>query len=427
MILSEVRQRVEWYRCVPNGARYSWPMTRRVGLGLMAWVLLARLACGQVAPAATMIRDVAPGSGVLVVRSDGSVVTWAKSPQGTIQAPTALSLPGPARRVAVGGSNLGRFTGYAVFEDGTVVAWGANDEGQLGNGAPGADVTPGIYPKPSIAPVRVTGLKDAIDVAAGDRHAVALRGDGSVWAWGTRDDGALGGGEVVPKGSVRVLSAMAPVRVPLEGVTQIAVAARHTLALTREGRVYGWGSNRMGELGNGTRDTGWTPSLVPSLERIVAIAAGNGGNGHGVSGALRDDGTVWMWGTNDSAMIGNSQSAAERDDGTLLHAVPEQVRGITTARGLSIGGGHVAVLLADGTLRMWGHNGYGGIGNGTSGAYVPRPVKVTGLTDVVAVHLGMMRSYAVRADGSLWVWGFKQLERGVLGRHLNVPTRLDLP
>lgn len=379
--------------------------------------------------AASTIRDIAPGGGVLVVKADGSVVTWGRSLNGIIQVPTPVSLPGNALRVAVGGSGLGQFTGYAVLEDGSVVAWGSNEEGQLGNAAAGTSVALGTYPKPSPTPVRVTGLSSIITVTAGDKHALALSRDGTVWAWGRRDNGAVGDGDALPKGSLRMLSAGAPLQLPrLRDIVQIASGPLHNLALTRDGHVLSWGSNKSGELGNGTVATGWTPALVPGLDHVVAIAAGSGGNNGGVSGALRDDGTVWMWGTNNSSMIGNSASATQPDDGEVVHNVPEVVRGVAGAKQISIGSGHVAVILGDGSVRMWGHNGYGEIGIGkTSGEYVLRPTRVSSLTGVVGIYLGTMRSYAVTADGALWVWGFQHTRQGILSRNLNVPTRLELP
>ena len=118
-------------------------------------------------------RDVAPGGGVLVVKSDGSVVAWGRSAAGMIQVPSTITLPQQVKRVAVGGSNLGAFTGYALLDDGTVVSWGANDEGQLGNGAPRANVALGTYPKASTTPQVVTGLSDIIDIdrQQPERHA----------------------------------------------------------------------------------------------------------------------------------------------------------------------------------------------------------------------------------------------------------------
>src|SRR6266542_2873138 len=180
----------------------------------------------QAVPPAGLIRDVAVRNGALVVKADGSVVFWgpdadgqaAKPPSPTrvITAPVVVDLPGKALQVAIGDD-----TEYALLEDGTVVAWGANDEGQLGNGAMGASGELGIYPKPSVTPVRVTGLANIMQIEAGRKHAVALRQDGTVWAWGTRDDGAIGDGKPT---TLRPLRAIGPTRVPgLEGITQIAV------------------------------------------------------------------------------------------------------------------------------------------------------------------------------------------------------------
>jgi alpha-tubulin suppressor-like RCC1 family protein len=180
-------------------------------------------------------------------------------------APVLLDLPGKAVQVA-----LGSATAYALLEDGTVVAWGQNDEGQLGNGPLGASAD--NYPKPSVTPVQVTGLADIIQVEAGWKHAIALRRDGSVWAWGTRDNGAIGDGQPA---TLRPLKAIGPVRVPgLEGITQIAADRSHNLALKSDGHVMSWGSNSDGELGIGTRLTGWTPAEVIGLDRVTAIAAG---------------------------------------------------------------------------------------------------------------------------------------------------------
>ena len=391
-------------------------------------LLSVAFAGAQPSPAAGLIRDVAVGGGSLVVKADGSVVAWGQSPGRPITAPVVLDLPGKVLKVAVGGANLGGFTAYAVLEDGTVVAWGSNDEGQLGNGPSGANVPLGTYPKPSATPVKVTGLTNIVDVAAGNKHAVALRKDGTVWAWGTRENGALGGGDAKSSGSLRVLSAQAPVQVPdLEGITQIAVGGTHNLALTRDGHIKAWGTGHSGELGVGTRDVGWKPATVIGLDNVVSIAAGNTA-GHGVSGAVRQDGTVWMWGAADSAMMGNGgerPGSPDEPGGRVL--LPQHVKGLTGAQTIAIGGGNVAALLGDGTLRMWGHNGYGETGTGSANAYEPRPVK-TALTNVAAVYLGNMRSYAVRTDGTFWIWGFPHTPAtGVLAKTWKVPTKLDLP
>ncbi len=392
-------------------------------------VLSAPIFGTQAVPPAGLIRDVAASNFALVVKADGSVVGWGRDADGqaarpasrtrAIPAPVAIELPGKALQVA-----LGEPTAYALLEDGIVVAWGANDEGQLGNGAMGASGELGMYPKPSIMPVRVTGLTNIIQIEAGRKHAVALRKDGTVWAWGTRENGAIGDGKPT---TLRPLKAIGPTRVPgLEGITQIAVGPTHSLALKSDGRIMSWGTNSDGELGIGTRITGWTPAEVMGLDRVVAIAAGTGG-GKGSSGAVRDDGTVWMWGTNTSAQLGNGEGPMSPDDPGGRNPLPVPVKGVVGAKSLSLGEGHAAALLRDGTLRMWGHDGWAQIGVGTSGFYQEKPVKVTGISNVSAVYLGGPHSFAVRADGTLWIWGTNFIDgEGILGKYLHVPTLLDL-
>ncbi len=399
------------YHCIA-----SWSLLAQ----LCTCALLSALICrAQTAPPIGPIRSIASnGSFSIVVKADGSVVGWGRDPDGqaarqpsqkrVITSPETISLPGKVLQVA-----LGETTQYALLEDGTVIAWGTNDEGQLGNGPMGASGELGRYPKPSVTPVLVTGLTDIIQIAAGWKHAVALRKDGTVWAWGRRDNGEIGDGK--PEG-LSALRAIGPTRVPgLEGITQIAVARPHNLALRADGRVVAWGSNRDGELGNGGRLTGWTPTEVSGIDRVISIAAGTGG-GKGLSGAIRSDGTVWLWGTNTSAQMGNGLGPLSPDDpgGRVLQPVP--VAGVAGAKSLTIGDGHIAVLLRDGTLRMWGHDGWGQIGVGTSGFYHD-------------IYLGGPHSFAVCTDGKLWVWGKSFIENspGLLGKNLYAPTQLNLP
>ena len=378
-------------------------------------------------PQATTIRSVAARRFVLVAKGDGTVVGWGNEESGMaarprasgiIAIPTVLSLPGKARQVAVGLT-----AAYALLEDGTVIAWGDNHEGQLGNGAMGANAELGIYPKSSVTPVKVTGLADIIQIEAGGRHVIALRKDGSVWAWGERENGAIGDGRST---GLRVVNARGPVRVPgLEGITEIAAGRMHNLALRRDGHVMSWGSNAEGELGVGTRNTGWTPAEVTGLDRVIGVAAG--GAARGSSGVVRDDGTVWMWGSNVETMMGNGEGPLSPDDPGARNPLPVQVKGIVGAKKLSLGGGHSAVLLADGTVRMWGHDGWGQLGVGTSGGYHTKPVKVTTLAKVAAVYLGGAHSFAVRTDGTLWLWGFRYQGQGVLAKDVHVPTQIELP
>lgn len=407
------------------------PMKRTM-LAIAVTLFSSTTSANQSAPPAALIRDVASGANfTLVVKADGTVVGWGRdsdgqaarprSAAGVIPAPVTIDLPGKALQVA-----MGEATQYALLEDGTVVAWGINYEGQLGNGPMGATGELGRNPKPSVTPVRVTGLTDIIQIEAGTKHAVALRKDGTVWAWGSRDEGALGDGQ--PTG-LRPMTAISPTQVPgLLGITQIAATRLHNLALRSDGKVMAWGLGRDGQLGNGTRDSGWTPAEVSGLDRIVSIGAGMASfAGNSFSGAVRDDGTVWMWGSGVSGLMGNGTENPSPDDPGGRNLLPLQVKGLTNVKSLSLGYGHAAALHRDGTLRMWGHDGYGQIGVGTASGYYFKPVLVKAMTNVSAVYLGSMRSFAVRTDGSLWIWGNGSGGQGVLGKNLHVPTLLALP
>ena len=128
-----------------------------------------------------------------------------------------------------------------------------------------------------------------------------------------------------------------------------------------------------------------------------------------------------------SGVAGNGLENMSPDDPGGRNLLPLQVKGLTNVKTLSLGFGHAAALLGDGTLRMWGHNGFGQLGVGTSNDYSTRPVPVKGITNVSAVYLGSLRSAAVRTDGSLWIWGFGTGGEGMLGKNLRVPTLLALP
>jgi len=173
-----------------------------------------------------------------------------------------------------------------------VWAWGYNRSGQIG-------VTD-VFENPD--PLRMSGITGVIAVAGGDDHTLALRSDGTVWAWGEGILGELGHGDLhVSPVPVQVLG---PGGVGfLTDVTAITVArtangaVRHNLALRSDGTVWAWGTNDAGE-------RTFTPRAVPvqvsGLAGVTAVAAG-----YEHSLALKSDGTVWAWGWNAYGQLGD--------------------------------------------------------------------------------------------------------------------------
>ncbi|MEV8638114.1 S8 family serine peptidase, partial [Streptosporangium sp. NPDC051023] len=184
---------------------------------------------------------------------------------------------------------------------------------------------------------------------------------------------------------------------PLYGLQTVAVGDDHSLMATwtpTVGEVWAWGDNAQGQLGTGNTTAKKVPVRVPGLSNVATVAAGNG-----YSVALKTDGTVWTWGDNSQGQLGNGT--------TTDSSVPVQVAGIFNAVGVSAGPGHVLAVLADGTVRAWGDNSHRQLGYGTADSSIA--ITVPGLTGVSAgigtVAAGSGHSVVVLANGTVKAWG----------------------
>jgi hypothetical protein len=141
----------------------------------------------------------------------------------------------------------------------------------------------------------------------------------------------------------------------VSNVKAVAVTLNHVLALKTDGTVMGWGMNAFGQTGAATfENVSPTPSVVNGLTNITGIAAG-----YGFSLALKSDGTIWGWGLNSQGQLGNGATS------TNPQPIPTVVNGITNVASIAAGYGHGLALLSDGSLRTWGNNYYGQLGDGT--------------------------------------------------------------
>ena len=190
----------------------------------------------------------------------------------------------------------------------------------------------------------------------------------------------------------------------------------HVLAL-RRGTVWAWGHNFFGQLGDGTHSQRTTAVQVDDLMSVIDIGAG--GN---YSMALKSDGTVWTWGTNDRGQLGTGSSLPAASNRPL------KVPSLSSITAISAGTGHLMALRADGTVWTWGGNTLGELGTGTRDFAVhPTPVQVLGLTGIVSIFAGDAVSYAVKADGTVFGWGFASFGKvgdGLTGDPILSPKEL---
>jgi hypothetical protein len=217
-------------------------------------------------------------------------------------------------------------TGYnfclALKKDGTVWGWGRNQYfGELGVGH---NTT---LPVGSV--VRVNNLTNITGIDAGADYSLAVTAEGRVWAWGGNSSGQLGTQE-----SEFTLDRYEPVEIiGLSDVKAVSAGVLHSLALKKDGTVWAWGSNWNGQLGNGSSGPCYSFARpITGLSEITAIAAGGS-----QSLALKSDGTIWTWGSNNGGQLG---------DGSLLDRnLPNIITGLTGVNFIAAGGKHSLAII----------------------------------------------------------------------------------
>jgi alpha-tubulin suppressor-like RCC1 family protein len=302
--------------------------------------------------------------------------------------------------------------------DGSLWAWGANDEGQLGDQTLLDRWTPVRVLTPGTSPSRW------LQVSAGGAFSIALRTDHTLWAWGANGDGQLG--------TAQAYFSTEPVEVdtpadaePGTSWTHVVAGCRHVLALRSDGSLWAWGFNASGQLGDGTRQSRSRPQRV----RFPAEAAGStwvslAAQHH--SAAVGLDGRLWVWGDNSSWQLGDGTSR-DRVVPQLVGAPMGAAAGTSWTQ-VSLGTGHTLALRSDATLWSWGSNFRGMQGDETT-TLRPYPGPVAAPATPVAagtrwqrIATGYQHSWALRSDSTLWGWGYNLF--GALGDSTLTAVRL---
>ncbi|WP_018587449.1 Ig-like domain repeat protein [Salinispora arenicola] len=334
-------------------------------------------------PAGVTVTTVAAGAAHnLAVTSAGTILAWGDNSSGQLgdgttsnrHTPVAVGLPTGVTVTAVA---AGAAHSLALTSAGTVLAWGANTIGQLGDGT--------TIDSPAPVDVNLPPGVTATAVAAGAAHSLAVTSAGTVLAWGDNASGQLGEGTTIPSRTPVVVSLPS-------GVTATAVAGGdlHSLAVTSAGAVLAWGSNSSGQLGDGTTADRSTPVAV-SLSggtTVTAVAAGIA-----FSLALSSAGAVLAWGSNSSGQLGDGTTADRSTPVTVSSPAG------TTVTAIAGGDAHGLAVTSVGAAIAWGNNSFGQLGDGTNTDRVT-PVAVSlpvGTTTLTAIAAGAAHSVAVAA------------------------------
>ena len=234
-----------------------------------------------------------------------------------------------------------------------------------------------------------------LSIAAGEHFSMALTVSGRVYAWGRNNKGQLGDGTTQDRHEPRLVAG-------LEGVKVVAIAAgkKHALAMTSDGSVFAWGDNDQGQLGNGTYEGVFTnPQRVTIDGRLpmsgVRAIASSAHSDHSLA-IVGNNRRVLAWGANSHAQLGTGSRANT--------AWGEYVFGLAGVSQVATGESSSYALLENGRVYAWSSNEYGKLGDG-SGRHQPGATLVDALRDVRFIAAGQHQAFAVGENGTVWAWG----------------------
>jgi alpha-tubulin suppressor-like RCC1 family protein len=368
-----------------SGTLWAWGLNSSGQLGLPTFVNFSSPV--QVGTRSGWSRILATYNNTSVaVHSDGTLWTWGVGSFGLNESPTLRSSPvqvgtetnwlAPQNQglVPSGGPFFARKTNKSLYVF-------AGDERS----------NAGITFR-RLSPIQVTSAKNWRSVHAGTSFTIAISDSGSIWGWGNRTNGVLGGNTLLPQYQE------SPVQIgTLTTWVSASVSDGHILSVRTNGTMWGWGINNVGQLGLGDVISRSSPVQIGTLTNWKDISAGRS-----YTMAIKTDGTMWGWGLNNNNQLGNASG--------ISHSSPVQI-GTRTWTVVSAGVIHTAAIRSDGTLWAWGNGASGQLGQGNVSSF-NSPVQVGTLTGWTDVAAGPSMTMAVRG-GALWSWGLNS--NGQLG------------
>ena len=280
---------------------------------------------------------------------------------------------------AVSSINFMAYFVHALTEDDILWTWGDNRHGNLGDGTTTDSYDPKLLPSP------FHDMSNLRSISATSEHTLALKNDGTIWAWGENTYGELGINSTD--------DALTPVQVGDDtDWAKIHASNYNSFAVKTDGTLWSWGRNDHGQLGDGTttnshipkqvnNDTDWD-YVMGAMEHFIGV---------------KTDGSLFIWGWNANGQIG---------DGTTNDLLTPTNFGssISDWKSLALGYRHIIGVRANGELWAWGRNSDGAYGDGTNTS-VTSPQQIGSDTDWSKVHAGQNYSFAIKDNGNIYATG----------------------
>jgi len=323
----------------------------------------------------------------------GAAVITATTLEGGYRALCAVEVTPYLGGAAALATAAGQNHSLAVRTDGSVWAWGSNSNGQLGEG------TPGLLNAAS-EPRRVGAANDWAQISAGAAHSTfAIKTNGTLWAWGYNTYGQLGDNTTTQR--------PAPIQIGDNTDWAEVASSHHTLAVRTDGSLWAWGYNAYGQVGNGYKGTTGNalvrqPTRIGTANDWARVAAGQY-----FSLALKTNGTLWTWG---------SWRGSTTDDNAIE---PTQMGTDNDWVSVAAGNGHAFAIKSNGNLYAWGTNGNGQLGDGTTVTKTEMQ-RIAPLNTWAYIAAGGTHSLGITTEGTLWTWGNNNY--GQLGNGANTQS-----
>jgi alpha-tubulin suppressor-like RCC1 family protein len=381
-----------------NGRAWAWGNNTGGKLGINSAITSQTSPVSVLGAVKTFCKITGGGTGTtstfsLAIDKNGRLWSWGFNNVGQlgdntlVDKCTPVSVAGAVKTFCEISNGPNQAFALAIDKNGQAWGWGINGNGQLGDGTTTSRRTP----------VSVAGtVRTFCKVSVGGFHSLAIDKNGRLWAWGNNSNGQLGN-------NATGTSVCSPVCVcgAIKTFCHIAGGNSQSIAIDKNGQAWGWGFNSSGANGDGGARDNLTPVSVQGQKKTFCkIASGNG-----VSLSIDNYGRLWAWGFNSNGQIGDSSAVPKR--------TPTRVCNTRTFCEVKGANNHVLAIEKNGNVWAWGNNNSGQLANFYIGSFLS-PVSILGAVKTFCqISAGNAYSLTIDKNGRAWGWGYNQ--QGQLG------------